>query len=259
MPFKAGMLVLLIATSLAGCRLKKSQEAEPQKDQAPPVDPLQPTPDAKHLETPPGAAPATYKVRFETSQGDFVVQVHRQWAPRGADRFYELVKSGFYDGNRFFRVLSGFAAQWGINGDPSVQARWRTRVIPDDRPNPEVSNTPGTITFATSGRDSRTTQVFINLGDNSRLDRMGFTPFGKVTNGMSVVRSLYSGYGEGAPDGRGPSQPLIERRGNDYLNSRFPKLDYIKKAVLIEPEKKAEKKPVDSKENGKKSPDTKSP
>src|SRR5215468_12784976 len=133
-------------------------------------------------------APATFKVRFDTSKGLFVVEVTRAWAPKGADRFYNLVKNGFYDNVRFFRVISGFMAQFGINGDPAIMANWRTAQIPDDPVT--QSNTRGMITFATAGPNSRTSQVFINFADNSRLDQSGFAPFGKVISGMNVVDAL---------------------------------------------------------------------
>ncbi|MFZ3350689.1 MAG: peptidylprolyl isomerase [Xanthobacteraceae bacterium] len=175
-------------------------------------------------------APAVYKVRFDTSKGAFVLEVHRDWAPHGADRFYNLVKNSFYDGSRFFRVISGFMVQFGINGDPSIAARWEDANIPDDRVT--QSNQPGYITFATRGPDTRTTQVFINYGDNHGLDSQGFAPFGRVISGMQVVNALYSEYGEGAPQGQGPSQGLIQSQGNAYLIKQFPKLDYIKKATI---------------------------
>jgi len=175
-------------------------------------------------------APPTYKVRFDTSKGPFVVQVTRAWAPQGADRFYSLVKSGFFDDVRFFRVISGFMVQFGINGDPRIAAPWRSATIKDDPV--KQSNKRGTITFATAGPDSRTSQVFINFADNSPLDRQGFSPFGQVTSGMSVVDALYSGYGEGAPSGRGPEQGRIQREGNAYLKKDFPNLDYVKKATI---------------------------
>ena len=175
-------------------------------------------------------SPATYKVRFDTSKGTFVVEVHRDWAPSGADRFYNLVKSGFFDDTRFFRVISGFMVQFGINGDPRIAAPWRSATIKDDPV--KQSNKRGTITFATAGPDSRTSQVFINFADNSPLDRQGFSPFGQVTSGMSVVDALYSGYGEGAPSGRGPEQGRIQREGNAYLKKDFPNLDYVKKATI---------------------------
>jgi peptidyl-prolyl cis-trans isomerase A (cyclophilin A) len=175
-------------------------------------------------------APATYKVKFETTKGDVTVEVHRDWAPKGADRFYNLVKSGFYDNVRFFRVLSGFMAQFGINGDPALMAKWRNTPITDDPV--KQHNTRGTVTFATAGPNTRTTQMFINYGDNGQLDGMGFAPIGKVTSGMNVVDKLYSGYGEGAPRGAGPDQQRMQTEGNAYLTKSFPKLDYIKKAAI---------------------------
>lgn len=177
------------------------------------------------------AAPDSFRVRFATTAGDFTVEVHRAWAPRGADRFYELVRADYYDGNRFFRVLPGFVAQFGISGDPAVSARWRSRPIRDDPV--RKSNTRGTLAFAAAGPDTRTTQVFVNLTDNSRLDGMGFAPFGQVVEGMSTVDSLYSGYGEGAPRGQGPDQGLIQREGNRYLEDSFPKLDAIDSARIV--------------------------
>ena len=175
-------------------------------------------------------APATYKAKFETSKGPFVVQVTRAFAPAGADRFYNLVKNGFFDNVRFFRAISGFMVQFGINGDPALNTKWRVARIPDDKV--AQHNTRGTITFATSGPNARTTQVFINFGDNSQLDGMGFAPFGKVVSGMDVVDKLYTGYGEGAPNGAGPDQNRIQREGNAYLTKDFPKLDYVKKATI---------------------------
>jgi peptidyl-prolyl cis-trans isomerase A (cyclophilin A) len=175
-------------------------------------------------------APAAYKAKFELDRRSFIVDVRRDWAPNGADRFYNLVKNGFFDDVRFFRVISGFMAQFGINGDPNVSARWRTAVIQDDPV--RQSNKRGFITFATSGPNSRTTQVFINYGDNGRLDQSGFSPFGQVTSGMEVVDALFAGYGEGAPNGRGPEQGRIQREGNAYLMKDFPKLDYVKKATI---------------------------
>ena len=176
-------------------------------------------------------APDTFKVTFDTSKGPFVIQVHRAWAPVGADRFYNLVKNGFYDDTRFFRVLDGFMAQIGINGNPSIQSNWRTATIQDDPV--KESNKRGFVTFAKSGApNSRSTQIFINYRDNSSLDRQGFAPFGEVTSGMDVVDKLYSGYGEGAPSGRGPEQGKIQAEGNAYLVKDFPKLDYVKKATI---------------------------
>ncbi|HXD44506.1 MAG TPA: peptidylprolyl isomerase [Pseudolabrys sp.] len=175
-------------------------------------------------------APAAYKAKFETSKGTFVIQVTRAFAPAGADRFYNLVKNGYFDDTRFFRDIAGFMVQFGINGDPALNAKWRVARIPDDKVT--QSNTRGMITFATSGPNARTTQVFINFGDNRNLDGMGFAPFGRVVSGMEVVDKLYSGYGEGAPNGAGPDQNRIQTEGNAYLTRSFPKLDYVKKATI---------------------------
>lgn len=177
-------------------------------------------------------APDSFRVRFETTEGDFVVRVHRAWAPHGADRFYNLVRHGFYDGNRFFRVLDGFVAQWGLHGEPRVTAAWHEATIPPDPV--RETNTRGRITFAMGAEpDTRTTQVFINYGDNSRLDAMGFAPFGEVVDGMDVVDRLHAGYGEGAPRGGGPGQARIAADGEAYLASEFPELDRIREAELL--------------------------
>jgi cyclophilin family peptidyl-prolyl cis-trans isomerase len=176
-------------------------------------------------------APASYKVRFDTSKGAFVIQVNRAWAPHGADRFYNLVKNGFYDNVRFFRVISGFMVQFGINGDPAVMAHWRGAQIPDDRVT--QSNKRGMITFATAGPNTRTTQVFINFADNAGLDGQGFAPFGRVVSGMNVVDSLNAEYGEGAPRGRGPDQGRLQMEGNAYLAAHFKRMDFVKKATIV--------------------------
>lgn len=175
-------------------------------------------------------APASYKVKFDTSKGAFVLQVTRVWAPLGADRFYNLVKSGFYDNVRFFRVISGFMVQFGISGDPAVMAGWRDAPIKDDPVT--QSNKRGTITFAMAGPNTRTTQVFINFADNDRLDASGFSPFGRVLSGMDVVDKLNPEYGEGAPRGRGPDQSRMQREGNAYLTKEFQRLDFVKKATI---------------------------
>ncbi len=175
-------------------------------------------------------APATFSARFETSKGAFTIEVTREWSPAGADRFYNLVRSGFYDGARFFRVLPGFVVQFGLPGDPELSKAWRTARIPDDPV--KESNRAGAVTFAMAGPNTRTTQVFINLADNTNLDGMGFSPFGRVTEGMDIVQQLYSGYGEGAPRGRGPEQGRITMEGNAYLEKQFPKLDHILRATI---------------------------
>jgi peptidyl-prolyl cis-trans isomerase A (cyclophilin A) len=185
--------------------------------------------------SPKDAAPAQFKVVLQTTKGDVTIDVTRAWAPRGADRFYSLVKGGFYDGARFFRVIRSprpFMAQFGINGDPKVTAKWTDANIPDDPVTQH--NTRGMISFATSGADTRSTQVFINYSDNSRLDATGFSPFAVVSSGMEIVDQFYADYGEGPPDGTGPDQERIEKEGNAYLDSAFPKLDYIKTAKILE-------------------------
>jgi peptidyl-prolyl cis-trans isomerase A (cyclophilin A) len=175
-------------------------------------------------------APATYKANLDTSKGTIVIEVHRDWAPLGADRFYNLVKNGFYDDTRFFRVIDGFMAQIGIHGNPAVAAAWRGAQLRDDPV--KQSNKRGFVSFATAGPNTRTTQLFINFRDNTNLDRMGFAPFGQVVTGMDVVDKLYSGYGEGAPSGRGPDQARLQKEGNAYLQKEFSRLDYIKSATI---------------------------
>jgi peptidyl-prolyl cis-trans isomerase A (cyclophilin A) len=177
-------------------------------------------------------APATFKAKFITTKGDFVVEVHRDWAPNGADRFYNLIKLGYYNETRFFRVVDGFMAQWGIHGDRAVNKLWQDNTFPDDPV--KESNKRGTMSFATRGANSRTAQVFINFVDgNSRLDGMGFAPFAKIVDGMNVVDSLYKGYGEGAPRGQGPDQGRMQAEGNDYLKKDFDKLDWIKETKIV--------------------------
>ena len=198
-----------------------------------------PVPTAAAQNQPSGApAIAPYQVKLETSKGDVVIEVHPEWAPRGAARFKELVEAGYYDDCRFFRVVDGFMAQIGMNGDPAVNSQWQDNTFPDD-PVME-SNTRGKVTFATSGPDSRTSQFFISYGDNSFLDGQGFSPFGEIVEGMDVVDSLYNGYGDGPPQGRGPRPDLGAERGNEYLNAEFPMLDYVKTARIVGSEPTAE-------------------
>ena len=170
-------------------------------------------------------APATYKASFDTSVGKFVITVHRAWAPNGADRFYNLVKNGFYDETRFFRVVPDFMVQFGISGDPAVAAPWQNASIKDD-PSTGHSNTKGFVSFATRGPNTRTTQIFINYANNAGLDKQGFTPFGEVTTGMDVVEKITSQYAQK------PDQGQIQSQGNTYLKAQFPKLDYVKKATI---------------------------
>ncbi len=177
-----------------------------------------------------GAAPPVFKVKVVTTKGDFTIQVTREWAPRGADRFHALVKNGYYDDTAFFRVVGGFMAQIGIHGAPEVNAVWRNQKIQDDPVT--QSNTRGMISYAKSGPNTRTTQIFINYADrNSNLDSQVFSPFGKVIEGMDVVDSLHSGYGGGPPTG--PNQGRLQAEGNAYLKADFKDLDYIKTARII--------------------------
>ena len=176
-------------------------------------------------------APDTFTANFDTSAGSFVVTVTRAWAPNGADRFYNLVKNGFYNDVRFFRAIANFMVQFGIHGDPAVSAAWRNARLPPDKVT--QSNRRGYITYAMGATpDTRTTQVFINFRDNSNLDALGFAPFGQVTTGMDIVDKIYTGYGEGAPRGSGPDQGRLQNEGNAYLLKSYPKMDYIKSATI---------------------------
>lgn len=174
-------------------------------------------------------APNTFEADFDTTAGSFVIEVHRQWAPHGADRFYNLVKSGFYDGNRFY-LVSSLVAAWGLNGDPPVAKAWLGARIPDDPTNVH-SNTKGTVAFFEP--DKRTTLTFINRIDNSTMLDFQITPFGEIVSGMDVVGKLYAGYGDSPPNGNGPDMNLFYKEGNLYLAKEFPKLDYIKKATIV--------------------------
>jgi peptidyl-prolyl cis-trans isomerase A (cyclophilin A) len=247
--------VVVAGVALAACRGGSPPSPEPTPSvlstpaatPAPtPTPTVLPTPAAKAPPTAPPAvdsraglrdparaqerAPNAFRVRFDTTKGAFVVEVHRDWAPRGADRFYNLAKVGFFDEVRFFRVIAGFMVQFGIPGDPAVAAVWREAQVPDDPV--KQSNRRGMVTFATAGPNTRTTQVFINFKDNAGLDGQGFAPFGQVVEGMSVVDSLYAGYGEGGPGG-GPDQGRLQMEGNVYLKRDFPKLDAVKTAKVI--------------------------
>ena len=179
-------------------------------------------------------APDSFLVRFATTKGDFVVKARRHWSPAGVDRFHYLVRHGFYDGARFFRVVPAFVVQFGIPASPAAAAIWSERPIPDD--SVRTSNRRGTLSFARGGRDSRSAQLFVNLRDNARLDTLsgfGFPPFAEVVDGMQVVDSLHGGYGDGPPRGRGPSQDSIRLQGNPYLDRAFPRLDGIHRAVIV--------------------------
>ena len=213
------MRLAALAVLLAACA------TVPDHDAVPPI--LQPESAAMNQ-----TAPDTFRVRFDTTAGEFEIEARREWAPSGVDRFYNLAREGFFDEVRFFRVIEGFMAQFGISGDPRIAAAWQAARIPDD-PVAE-SNTRGRVSFATAGPGTRTTQLFINYGDNSRLDSMGFSPIGEVVAGMEVVDALHAGYGEGAPRGRGPDQGRIQREGNAYLEREFPELDWIRSAILVD-------------------------
>ena len=177
-------------------------------------------------------APDTFLARFETSAGDFAIEVVRAWAPIGADRFYNLVRHGYYDDARFHRTVPDFIVQWGLAGDPEITAAWVGETIPDDEA-VVASNVRGTIAFAFTEPHTRTTQVYINLVDNSRLDAQGFPPFGRVVEGMEVVDRIYTGYGENSGGGlRRGDQSAIVAGGNDYLDREFPMLDRLVKATV---------------------------
>ena len=226
-PIQAACVLAALFSVVCTSEAAQEQAEQPDAEEAIPNVLLTPT---ALVET----APPLFHAHFETSKGDFTIEVHREWSPNGADRFYNLVSAGFYDDVRFFRVISGFMAQFGINGDPEVAAAWSEQRIQDD---PVMqSNTRGFVSYAAGGPNTRTTQVFINYVDNSRLDNLGFSPFGQVVEGMEVVDELHAGYGEGAPSGQGPSQQDLQRRGNAYLEESFPDLDYVVKATVSVPE-----------------------
>jgi len=229
------LLVVAVAGSACGRREKPSPSPSPTVAVATPTPVPTPLPPLLDPEQAAERAPDRFRVRFDTTKGPFVIEVRRAWAPGGADRFYNLVRLGYYDDVTFFRVVEDFMVQFGIHGDPEVGSVWRYAQIPDDPV--KQSNTRGMVTFATAGPGTRTTQIFINYKDNSPLDRQGFAPFGRVVEGMPVVDKLYSGYGDGAP--YGPDQGRAHSEGNRYFRRDFPKLDHIKSAELVAPEKKA--------------------
>jgi peptidyl-prolyl cis-trans isomerase A (cyclophilin A) len=176
--------------------------------------------------------PDVFRVKFETSQGDFVVEAARAWAPHGVDRFHELVRKRYFDEGRFFRVVPGFIAQFGVHRDFNVHATWRQLFIPDDHA--KEKNLRGTLAFAMSGPATRATEIFINLADNPMLDEQGFVPFAKIVEGLDVVDKFYWGYGEMRPKGKNIDPGRVEEETNEYLVQRFPKLDYIKRTEFIQ-------------------------
>ena len=177
------------------------------------------------------AVPEVFRVKFTTTQGDFVVEATRAWAPRGVDRFHELVNMRYFDENRFFRVVPGFVAQFGVHKDYDIHDRWRKYFILDDPP--KGKNLRSTLAFAQSDPNTRATEIFINLADNAALDAQNFVPFAKVVSGMDVVDKFYSGYGELMPEGKLIDPNRVENGTNAYLEPHFPKLDYIKHAVFL--------------------------
>lgn len=243
-----GIVSGLLAYGCTGSETEKSRAASEKPAEpkpAPPPSAIPPPSSApKAAEAPPAApgagnpalldpslarekSPEKFKVKVTTTKGDFVIEITRSWSPNGADRFYNLAKIGFFNDVAIFRVVRGFVAQFGLNGDPQVSAKWRSANIPDDPV--QESNGRGFVTFAKSGLpNSRSTQLFINLVDNPNLDGMGFSPIGRVVQGMEIVDSIYSGYGES------PNQGSIQMQGNRYLRQSFPNLDYIKSAAMME-------------------------
>lgn len=248
------IFTVLFAVFIAGCSRKPSEQpatsgtektAPPKEAEAPPEkqpEEIAAAPAPAPAVTPAEAArqkllnpaqlnekaPETFRAKFTTSKGDFVIEVTRAWAPNGADRFYNLVRNGYYNDCRFFRVISDFMVQFGINGDPSLNQVWYQAQFRDDPV--KESNKRGYVTFAMTGQpNSRTTQIFINYKDNSFLDAQNFSPFGRVVEGMDVVDSFYKEY-QGVPS---DNQPQIQARGNAYLNKEFPKLDYVKSAAIM--------------------------
>jgi len=209
-----------------GLRLKQIH-AEEAKDKSPqtPENSSETTEEKKEENMLPETAPDTFKVKFECTNGTFTVECTKKWAPLGVERFYALVREGYFNDTGFFRVVPGFVVQFGLAADPEVTAKWRTKTIKDDPVT--QTNAPGTLTFATSGPNSRTTQLFINLVNNGQLDGQGFAPFGKVVEGMEVVQKINAEYGQH------PKQPLITSEGNSYLRKNFPNMDYITKATLV--------------------------
>jgi len=206
----AAACLALMGCSASGPAPKEAQKETPKKEEK---------------------VPDVYRVNLDTSKGPVIIEVHRDWAPRGADHFYSLVKTGFYNGNRFFRYVRNFIVQFGISGEPRLNRLWSNLNLPDDPV--KQSNRKGTVTFATSGPNTRATQLFINLKDNVALDKQGFAPIGKVVSGMDTIEILYSVYGDmPSMGGQGPDPTKIETEGNDYLANNFARLDYIRKATI---------------------------
>jgi peptidyl-prolyl cis-trans isomerase A (cyclophilin A) len=232
MPYPRAVAAALVV--LAACRSPEEEKpARPQPSASASAATVLPSRDVLlDPEAPTPRAPDLFKARFVTSKGDFLVEVRREWAPRGVDRFYRLAKAGFFDDARFFRVIDQSLVEFGISGEPALSAKWQKATFKDDPV--KESNKRGALSFAMNGAGSRATRVFVNTTDNTELDAMGFAPFGVVREGMGVVDSLYKGYGEGAPHGRGPEPAKIVDEGNAYLKKSFPQLDWIKEVRVIE-------------------------
>jgi len=211
---------------LAKAEEAKAKEAAPadKTPAAPPAAPAEPPAPAEAAPWP-ATAPETFKVQFDTTKGKVVLEIHKKWAPLGVDRFFELCKQGYFNNSSFFRVVPGFVVQFGLAADPAVTAIWKEQPLQDDLVT--QTNAPGTITFATAGPNTRTTQLFINLGNNARLDGMGFSPFGKVIEGLDVVQAITSQYGES------PRQDLITTQGDKYISQFFPEIDRIKTVTFL--------------------------
>jgi peptidyl-prolyl cis-trans isomerase A (cyclophilin A) len=221
------MKAILTSIALSASLISAAQTPTPHTPHPTPHTTAAPRPSLLNPASLHAKAPAVYKARFTTTAGDFVVEVHRDWAPLGADRFYNLVRSGYFTNAAFFRVVPGFVVQFGLSANPAVNKVWKDADIQDD---PVVqSNKRGFLVFATAGPNTRTTQLFINFGDNSRLDGMGFAPFGTVVEGMDVVDKIFPGYGES------PRQDLITDQGDTYVAANFPKIDKIKLAHIVPP------------------------
>ncbi|HSA54859.1 MAG TPA: peptidylprolyl isomerase [Gemmatimonadaceae bacterium] len=221
-PERLAAALLTAVCLVAACDRPASETPGADSAAAPPADQAV----APSAGSPAARAPDVFRVRFETSRGSFVVEARRAWSPNGVDRFHQLVSSGFYDNNRFFRVVPGFIVQFGMHGDPEVNRSWDALTIPDD---PVVQqNRRGTVTFAKpDAPNARTTHLFINYADNLSLDAMGFSPIGTVVEGMSVVDNIFPGYEQR------PQQPLIAAEGNEYLQREFPDLDFIRTARIV--------------------------
>ena len=231
------LTLMLLGLAVAGC--ESGQDEKPKAPVTPaPAPSIEPPKDILKVLLDPSLpdwkdkAPDSFKAKFATTQGEFTIRVERAWSPLGADRFFVLVRNGYFDETRFFRVVSGFMAQFGIHGNPDVNRVWKEATIKDD---PVLkSNRRGWVTYAMRGRHTRTTQLFINYADqNAGLDGQGFSPFGQVVEGMDAVDRLYSGYGDGPPRGGGPDQMRVFTEGNAYLNAEYKQLDYIKTARII--------------------------